>query len=122
MSDAQLWEWIEDFFRENFGTEQSASLDTILFLIGVQELGSGPQAFSKDDKLNLLHIAVCRLLEPFGYYEFSHYDLDGFPHFSEKKPLPALKPNEQQILMKKAVIQYFIDENLFPEEIVAGMI
>jgi hypothetical protein len=26
--------------------------------------------------------------------------------------VPDLKPNEQQLLMKKAIIQYFIDENL----------
>ena len=61
----------------------------------------------------MLHIAVCRLLEPFGYYKFSHYDDDGYPHFVELQPLPTLKPNEQQLLMKKAIIQYFIDEELF---------
>ena len=84
-----------------------------LFLIGVQELGSGKQKYTKDDKVNILHIAVCRLLEPFGYYKFSNYDDGGYPHFDEVEKLPELKPNEQQILMKKAIIQYFIDEELF---------
>lgn len=112
-SDSQLWEEVEAFFVENFDTDKHPQIDTILFLIGVQELGSGQQKYTKDDKLNILHIAVCRLLEPFGYYKFSNYDDDGYPHFEELEQLPELKPNEQQILMKKAIIQYFIDEELF---------
>lgn len=115
-TDSQLWELVEAFFTENFATDAHPPLDTILFLIGVQELGSGQQKYTKDDKLNILHIAVCRLLEPFGYYTFSHYDDDGYPHFNQVDKLPELRPNEQQILMKKAIIQYFIDEDLFPKE------
>ena len=111
-SESQLWAEVEEFFVKTFDTEKHPQIDTILFLIGVQELGSGQQKYTKDDKLNILHIAVCRLLEPFGYYKFSHYDDDGYPHFDEVDKLPELKPNEQQILMKKAIIQYFIDEEL----------
>ena len=112
-SESQLWEEVEAFFVKTFDTEKHPQIDTILFLIGVQELGSGQQKYTKDDKLNILHIAVCRLLEPFGYYKFKEYDDDGYPHFDEVAPLPVLKPNEQQILMKKAIVQYFIDEELF---------
>ena len=111
-SESDLWKEVEAFFVKNFDTEPHPTIDSILFLIGVQELGSGQQKYTKDDKLNMLHIAVCRLLEPFGYYKFSHYDDDGYPHFLETDTLPELKPNEQQILMKKAIIQYFIDEDL----------
>ena len=113
MTEPEIWKKIEEFFVENFDTDKNPQIDTILFLIGVQELGSGQQKYTKDDKLNILHIAVCRLLEPFGYYKFSNYDDDGYPHFDEVENLPELKPNEQQILMKKAIIQYFIDEELF---------
>lgn len=113
MTENELWSKVEKFFVENFDTDKHPQIDTILFLIGVQELGSGKQKYTKDDKLNILHIAVCRLLEPFGYYKFSHYDDDGYPHFEVVEELPELKPNEQQILMKKAIIQYFIDEELF---------
>jgi hypothetical protein len=113
ITEGELWGKVEEFFVKNFDTEKNPQMDTILFLIGVQELGSGQQKYTKDDKLNILHIAVCRLLEPFGYYKFSHYDDDGYPHFEEVEKLPDLKPNEQQILMKKAIIQYFLDEELF---------
>ncbi|MDR2206342.1 MAG: hypothetical protein LBE36_09355 [Flavobacteriaceae bacterium] len=113
MNEIELWKKTEEFFAKNFQTESGVSVETMLFLIGVQELGGGKQEYSKDDKINLIHIAVCRLLEPFGYYKFSHYDKDGFPHFEQTEPLPELRPNEQQLLMKKAIIQYFTDENLF---------
>mgnify|MGYP001229408015 FL=1 len=116
-NETELWKEVERFFQENFDTEKHPTIDTLLFLIDIQELGSGKQKYSKDDKLNLIHIAVCRLLEPFGYYRFSHYDADGYPHFETLDALPELKPNEQQILMKKAIIQYFVDEELFPEDI-----
>lgn len=112
MNEPEIWQKIEFFFEKNFGVEKNPPMETLLFLIGVQELGSGCQKYSKDDKINLLHIAVCRLLEPFGYYKFEGYDKEGWPQYKTLEPLPELKPNEQQLLMKKAIIQYFLDEDL----------
>jgi len=118
MNDTELtakekWAAIENFFELNFTDGEKPDLDTILFLIGVQELGKGKRRFKKDDKVNLLHIAVCRVLEPFGYYRFDGLDKDGWPQFEFLEPLPDLKPNEQTLLMKNAVIQYFEDRELF---------
>ena len=56
-----------------------------------------------------MHIAICRLLEPFGYYDFSHYDADGWPHYTIKDQLPHLKAGEQTVLMKEAIVQYFLE-------------
>lgn len=82
-------------------------LDTILLIIGVQELGQGHKQFSKDEKINLMHIAICTILEPFGFYEYTHEDEDGWPHFKKVENLPPLVEKEQEFLLKKAVIQYF---------------
>ena len=111
MNEAEYWKKIESFFENQFDTEKHPPIETMLFLIGVQELGSGQQKYTKDDKLNLIHIAVCRLLEPFGYFKFTHY-VDGWPQYDILDDLPELKPNEQSILMKKAIIQYFQDEEI----------
>ncbi len=121
MKENELWREVERFFEQNFDTEPQVAIETVLFLIGVQELGSGKQEYSKEDKLNLIHIAVCRLLQPYGFYDFSHYDEAGYPHFTPKETLPDLKPNEQTLLMKKAVVQYFIDETLFSKEILDSL-
>ena len=111
-SNQEKWLKIEEFFKTNFTDGETPDLDTILFLIGVQELGKGKIRFKKDDKLNLLHIAVCRVLEPFGFYRFDGLDPDGWPHFELLEELPPLKTNEQTLLMKHAVIQYFEDQKI----------
>ncbi len=82
-------------------------LESVIFLIGVQELGQGVRNFKKDEKLQLMHIAVCTLLEPYGYYRYEKNDTDGWPHFKNIKPLPLLNEKEQKKLMKEAVIDYF---------------
>lgn len=89
-------------------------LQSVLFLIGVQELGMGAKKFKKDDKVNIMHIAICTVLEPYGYYEFEGRDKDGWPHFKQKEQLPFLKPAEQNNLMVKGVIEYFKKEGILP--------
>lgn len=114
MTETEYWKKIEHFFETQFDTEKNPPIESMLFLIGIQELGSGQQKYTKDDKVNLIHIAVCRLLEPFGYYKFTHY-VDGWPQYDVIDNLPVLKANEQSILMKKAIIQYFKDEDIILE-------
>jgi hypothetical protein len=82
-------------------------LNGIMTMIGVQELGHGFREFSKDEKLNLMHIATCTILEPYGYYEYSHDDEDGWPHFNNLQKLPPLTDKQQEHLLKEAIIQYF---------------
>jgi hypothetical protein len=82
-------------------------MQSILFLIGVNELGIGHRDFSKKEKTELLHVAICTLLEPYGYYEFEGRDDENWPHFKILKKLPALDHLEQQHLVKEAMIEYF---------------
>ena len=101
--------WIElvKNLSQTFSDDDSLNLDGIIYLIGVQELGQGKRKFKKDEKVNLMHIAICKLLEPYGYYEFEYFDTDGWPHYKTISPLPNLKPGEQTVLMKEAVVHYF---------------
>lgn len=104
------WQVLIDILTEKFGIEPD--LQAVLFLIGVQELGMGYKKFKKDDKVNIMHIAICTVLEPYGYYEFEGRDKDGWPHFKQKETLPFLKPTEQNNLMIKAVLEYFKKEGI----------
>ena len=101
------WEQVLSILSATFSEGEALNLDAIIYLIGVQELGQGAKEFKKDDKLNLMHIAICRLLEPFGYYEFDFYDNDGWPHYKVLEELPPLKSGEQTVLMKEAIVLYF---------------
>lgn len=100
----QQWLEVERKFELKFG--QPLDLQGMLFLIGVNELGHGPRKLNKDQKLDVMHIAVCSLLEPFGYYTYTGRDKEGWPHFERNDRLPKLSPEEQEKLMKEAVINY----------------
>ena len=106
------WNQIITLVSHKFGEGEQLNLDAIIYLIGVQELGKGVQEFKKDDKVNLMHIAICRLLEPFGYYEFDFFDEDGWPHYKTLEELPALKSGEQSVLIKEAIVLYFRTQGL----------
>lgn len=82
-------------------------LQGVLFLIGVQELGKGYLPLNKNQKLEVIHIAVCALLSQWGYYQFEGYDEEGWPHWNKTDTLPSLDPKEQERLIKEAIIEYF---------------
>jgi hypothetical protein len=82
-------------------------LQALIFIIGVQELGHDHREFKKDEKVNIMHIAVCTLLSPFGFYEYEGRDKDDWPHFKVLKELPNLNQREQEHLMKEAILVYF---------------
>lgn len=113
--DEQLknrWDQVVKFLSDKFADGEVLDLDAIIYLIGVQELGRFQQLFKKDEKVNLMHIAICRLLEPYGYYEFDYFDQDGWPHYKVKETLPPLKAGEQTVLMKEAIVQYFLEKEV----------
>jgi hypothetical protein len=87
----------------------------ILFLIGIQELGKGKVKLNKNEKLDVMHIAICTLLTPYGYYEYEGLDKDGWPHWKVNEKLPPLKPMQQQQLIKQAIIEYFKANELIGE-------
>jgi len=102
----EQWELLCDKFSEQFADGDQIDLDGILFLIGVQEIGLKKKGFKKDEKIHLIHVAICRLLEPYGYYKFIGLDEEGWPHYEITRNLPVLKAGEQSILMKQAIVFY----------------
>lgn len=111
--DEQLkerWEFLVAKLSAQFSDGDPLELDGIVYLVGVQELGNFHRKFKKDEKVNLMHIAICRLLEPYGYYDFDFFDEDGWPHYKVKEQLPPLKAGEQTVLMKEAVVNYFLEK------------
>lgn len=99
------WRAVVNRIEAQFG--EDVDLQAIMYLIGVQELGQGFRNFKKDEKVDLMHIAICTVLEPYGYYKFIGSDADGWPHFERTSSLPPLDSEQQELLVKRAVIQYF---------------
>ena len=105
------WNNLKTKLSVDFSYNEIIDLDSIIFLIGLQELGQFQKRLNKQKKLEVIHIAVCKLLSDYGYYELDYTDNDGWPHYKLIKKLPNLKAGEQTILMKKAIINYFMKSN-----------
>ncbi len=102
----QRWLDTENILRERFG--KLPDMEGTLFLIGVNELGRLPRRkFSKEQKQDLMHVAVCTLLSQLGFYEFTGRDEEGWPHFIELEPVPIHGMAEQERMLKECVIMYF---------------
>jgi hypothetical protein len=99
------WLQLRIKIKERFDIKPN--LDGILLLIGIQELGVGPQAFTKEQKQDLMHIAVCTILLPGGYYRLEGKDEEGWPHFTQLQPLPVEGLKEQEDFMKDYILLYF---------------
>ena len=104
------WKMLETRLQQQFGKEMT--MESILFLIGLRELGSGPREFTKEEKVDLMHIAICRLLSQSGYYELSHLDQQSWPHWKLIKPLPSTDVFSQEHLLKEHVLAYFDEEDI----------
>lgn len=109
------WTLLVNSLSERFSDGDLLDLDAIIYLVGLQELGKYHQKFQKDEKVNLMHVGICRVLEPYGFYAFDFVDDQGWPHYSVVKPLPPLKAGEQTLLMKEALVQYFQERDFFED-------
>jgi hypothetical protein len=109
--DLQLrWWTLEARLVERFG--KKPDLETILFLIGIQEYGHIRDKFTKEQKQDLMHVAVCTLLAQSDYYIIEGYDDEGWPHFKQLKPLPELNAIEQENFLKDHALLYFETHNI----------
>jgi hypothetical protein len=99
------WWKLEEKLMERFG--KKPDMEAILFLIGIQEFGEIRKKFTKEQKQDLMHVAVCNLLSQSGYYEVERVDQDGWPHFRQLKALPVLNMIEQENFLKDHILLYF---------------
>jgi hypothetical protein len=102
---ASDWERLQQKLKERFDGEMD--YDAILFMIGLQELGKPFKKYKKDQKLEVMHVAICTLLEPFGFYKFIGHDADGWPHWELQENLPFLDAKQQNKLIIDSIIDYF---------------
>ena len=82
-------------------------MEAVLFLIGLQETGFVRSKITKEQKQDLMHVAICTLLSQSGYYLLEGKDEEGWPHFKQLKEMPALKYNDQENFLKDHILLYF---------------
>jgi hypothetical protein len=101
----QRWWNLEAELAERFG--KKPDMEAILFLIGIQETNFFKEKITKEQKQDLMHVAVCTVLGNSGYYELEGYDEDGWPHFKQLKEIPAQSLAEQENFLRDHILHYF---------------
>jgi hypothetical protein len=99
------WEQVLSQLEKRFG--KKPDLQSIIFLVGHRELGKLQTKLTKEQKQDLIHVGVCTLLSQEGYYFPTGLDDDGWPHFEYNREKPKLNNEQQEMLLKKTIIQYF---------------
>lgn len=99
------WWALEGKILERFG--KKPDMEAILFLIGINETGFLQEKITKEQKQDLMHVAVCTLLGQSGYYILEGRDEERWPHFKQVKELPVLDMIEQENFLKDHVLLYF---------------
>ncbi len=103
------WLRVRHLVKDHMKQTALPDLNMLLLLIGIQELGYFQKGFSKEEKQDLMHLGVCRLLSYEGYYEFEGRDADGWPHYKNLIPFTTVGEKNQEILLKTFAIRYFKD-------------
>lgn len=103
------WWALEQKLMDKFG--KKPDVEAILFLIGLQETGFIREKISKEQKQDLMHVAICTILSPSGYYINEGKDEEGWPHFKQIKNKPTMDLMEQEAFLKDHILLYFSNIN-----------
>lgn len=99
------WWGLEQQLMERFG--KKPDMEAILFLIGLQETGISMEKISKEQKQDLMHVAICSICLSSGYYTMEGLDKDGWPQYKQIKNLPIMNMLEQEAFLKDHILLYF---------------
>lgn len=106
----QRWWQLESKLQTHFG--KKPDMEAILFLIGIQEVGFWKKKITKEQKQDLMHVAICTVLSPGGFYTLEGKDQDGWPQFKQLKELPATNFMEQENFLKDYILFYFEQQGI----------
>jgi hypothetical protein len=102
----EKWPLVEFMLVERFG--KKPNMEAILFLIGLNEVGwPADKQITKEQKQDLMHVAVCSLLSTRGYFELEGVDEDGWPHYKQTQGVDAEEMITQELLLRSCIIEYF---------------
>ncbi len=110
------WSQVSQYWQTTF--TKAPDLNGILFLIGQREIDQTKIKYKKQEKMDLFHVAICKLLSQDGYYEMIGHDDEGWPHYDQLKELPAIDIFTQERILREKIINYFEQENIITFQII----
>jgi sensor domain CHASE-containing protein len=106
----EKWQKVKMFIETVF--HKTPDLNAILFIIGLREYGKPRTKFSKEEKVQLMHIANCKVLSYSGHYELVGIDQNDWPVWELRQQLPQQNIFEQEIYLRSHIVTYFEEEGL----------
>ena len=99
--------WIElcDQLGKQFDID--IDLNGVLFLVGIRERGLTFQPFSKEEKMNLIHLGCCTLYQEMGLTEKIGMDEEGWPLFAQKALAPVIPEERKHKVLQDCAVRYF---------------
>ncbi|MCB9262253.1 MAG: hypothetical protein H6607_07760 [Flavobacteriales bacterium] len=107
----EKWKAILANLEKQFGKKMD--MNAVLLVIGIRELGTLKAGYTKEEKVRLMHIAVCRLFSKSGFYQLTGINKKGWPEWKKIKDLPFADVFEQEALLRQHIVEYFEDEEIY---------
>jgi hypothetical protein len=104
------FEVVRDYVQKQFNIEPT--VESILFLIGIQELGLGLKEYDRDEKMDLINLGTLKVLSLLGYYEKTQYDRDFWPIYQQLENVEIPTGESQEDELKKGIVAYFIENEI----------
>ena len=105
MKAPENWNDLCKTLNDKFGIE--VDINGVLFLVGIRERGLTIQKFSKEEKLNLIHLGSCTLYKEMGLVESAGEDKGGWPLFRQKALAPVIPEERKLKTLQDCAIRYF---------------
>lgn len=104
-SFALRWYEVRNRVKNEFG--QRPDINAMLFLIGINEVGIIKEKWEKEEKQDLMHVAICKLFSTDGYFKYLGNDDEGWPQYETVQNIPKLVLKEQDETLKRKIVEYF---------------
>lgn len=104
----ETWLDLVAHVKEQYGLD--AQMEELLFFVGMQEYGQGIRCYSKDEKLALIKVGLCKLFSYHGLFEQQGLDGQGWPIWREVEGTKMPPEETQEEMLKASLIRFFRGE------------
>lgn len=106
----EKWNRLTDLLKTKFGIEQD--LTSVLYLIGVQELGRGFENFSQEEKMDLIDMAKAKLLSSLGLYIEKGLNAEGWLIFEKAENYSEISNQNKGFSLHNLIVEYFENQGI----------
>ena len=101
------WLKVQHFVKDKLGASTMPKLESVLFVIGIQETGVFKKEYSKEEKLGITTAGKMAVLSHNDYFRRSGTDDDGWPLWEAVKPYEPENELARLNELKILIARYF---------------